>query len=65
MLINTWKQNSVLKQSVAHYASCSGTDAIHVVWSESDPPSDSLKASFSEENCVGKVTDSSQTQLQV
>lgn len=44
MLINTWKQNSVLKQSVAHYASCSGTDAIHVVWSESDPPSDSLKA---------------------
>ncbi|XP_058205532.1 glycosylinositol phosphorylceramide mannosyl transferase 1-like [Rhododendron vialii] len=44
VLINTWKQNSVLKQSVAHYASCSGTDAIHVVWSESDPPSDSLKA---------------------
>ena len=44
MLINTWNQNSLLKQSVAHYASCSGTDAIHVVWSESDPPSESLKA---------------------
>nr|ATO91431.1 UDP-glycosyltransferase [Fallopia multiflora] len=44
VLINTWKRNSLLKQSVAYYASCSGTDAIHVVWSESDPPSDSLKA---------------------
>ncbi|KAA8539844.1 hypothetical protein F0562_026536 [Nyssa sinensis] len=44
VLINTWKRNSLLKQSVAHYASCSGTDAIHVVWSESDPPSDSLKS---------------------
>lgn len=44
VLINTWKRNSLLKQSVAHYASCSGTDAIHVVWSESDPPSDKLRA---------------------
>ncbi|XP_028081912.1 glycosyltransferase family 64 protein C4-like [Camellia sinensis] len=44
VLINTWKRNSLLKQSVAHYASCGGTDAIHVVWSESDPPSHSLKA---------------------
>ena len=44
VLINTWKRNSLLKQSVAHYASCSGTEAIHVVWSESDPPSESLKA---------------------
>ncbi|KAK7840164.1 glycosyltransferase family 64 protein c4 [Quercus suber] len=30
VLINTWKRNSLLKQSVAHYASCSGTEAIHV-----------------------------------
>ncbi|KAI8029301.1 Glycosyltransferase family 64 protein C4 [Camellia lanceoleosa] len=44
VLINTWKRNSLLKQSVAHYVSCGGTDAIHVVWSESDPPSHSLKA---------------------
>ncbi|XP_027110421.1 glycosyltransferase family 64 protein C4-like [Coffea eugenioides] len=44
VLINTWKRNSLLKQSVAHYASCSGTDAIHVIWSESDPPSDQLRA---------------------
>lgn len=43
VLMNTWKRNSLLKQSVAHYASCRGTDAIHVVWSESDRPSDSLK----------------------
>lgn len=44
ILINTWKRNSLLKQSVAHYASCGGTDAIHVVWSESDRPSEILKA---------------------
>ncbi|XP_074281923.1 glycosylinositol phosphorylceramide mannosyl transferase 1-like [Silene latifolia] len=44
VLINTWKRNSLLKQSVAHYASCHGTDAIHVVWSDSDPPPDSVKA---------------------
>lgn len=44
VLINTWKRDSLLKQAVAHYASCSGTDAIHVVWSESAPPSGSLKA---------------------
>ena len=44
MLMNTWKQNSLLKQAVAHYASCYGTDAIHVVWSDSEPPSESLKA---------------------
>ncbi|XP_021730193.1 glycosyltransferase family 64 protein C4-like isoform X2 [Chenopodium quinoa] len=43
VLMNTWKRNSLLKQSVAHYASCHGTDAIHVVWSESDRPSSKLK----------------------
>ncbi|KAB1210788.1 Exostosin-2 [Morella rubra] len=43
VLINTWKRNSLLKQSVAHYASCSGTDAIHVVWSEIDTPPGTLK----------------------
>uniref|UniRef100_A0A5B7BCA8 Glycosyl transferase 64 domain-containing protein n=1 Tax=Davidia involucrata TaxID=16924 RepID=A0A5B7BCA8_DAVIN len=48
VLINTWKRNSLLKQSVAHYASCSMTDAIHVVWSETDPPSNRLKASLKE-----------------
>ncbi|KAK6926322.1 Glycosyl transferase 64 domain [Dillenia turbinata] len=50
VLINTWKRNSLLKQSVAHYASCRGTNAIRVVWSEVDPPSDSLQASL--ENIV-------------
>ncbi|KAL9240404.1 hypothetical protein vseg_014629 [Gypsophila vaccaria] len=44
LLVNTWKRNSLLKQSIAHYASCRGTDAIHVVWSDSELPSDSLKA---------------------
>ncbi|KAL9264583.1 Glycosylinositol phosphorylceramide mannosyl transferase 1-like protein [Drosera capensis] len=44
VLINTWKRDSLLKKSVAHYASCRGTDAIHVVWSESDPPSADLKS---------------------
>ncbi|KAK1265098.1 hypothetical protein QJS04_geneDACA011446 [Acorus gramineus] len=42
VLINTWKRTDLLKQSVFHYASCPGLDAIHIVWSEPDPPSDSL-----------------------
>ncbi|XP_039134455.1 glycosyltransferase family 64 protein C4 [Dioscorea cayenensis subsp. rotundata] len=44
VLINTWKRNSLLKQVVSHYASCSRAEAIHVVWSEIDPPSDGLKS---------------------
>eukprot|EP01018_Ginkgo_biloba_P034586 Gb_08191 [translate_table: standard] len=44
VLINTWKRNDLLKQSVAHYAACNSVDAIHVVWSETDSPSDSLQA---------------------
>ncbi|CAL0303558.1 unnamed protein product [Lupinus luteus] len=44
VLINTWKQNSVLKQAIAHYASCHGADAIHVVWSQSELPSEKLKS---------------------
>ncbi|WOK92898.1 glycosyltransferase family protein 64 [Canna indica] len=43
VLINTWKRNSLLKKAVAHYASCPRTDAIHVVWSEDDPPPENLK----------------------
>lgn len=43
VLINTWRRNSLLKKAVAHYASCPKTDAIHVVWSENDPPPESLK----------------------
>ncbi|KAI4351857.1 hypothetical protein L6164_006163 [Bauhinia variegata] len=44
VLMNTWKQNSLLKQAVAHYASCRGVEAIHIVWSESEPPSENLKS---------------------
>ncbi|KZV25362.1 hypothetical protein F511_07246 [Dorcoceras hygrometricum] len=43
VLINTWKRNTLLKQSVAHYASCGGTDGIHVIWRERNPPSDELR----------------------
>ncbi|XP_027359118.1 glycosyltransferase family 64 protein C4-like [Abrus precatorius] len=43
VLINTWRQKSLLKQTVAHYASCHSADAIHVVWSESELPSEMLK----------------------
>ncbi|KAK3040129.1 hypothetical protein RJ639_027855 [Escallonia herrerae] len=43
VLINTWKRDSLLKQSVGHHASCGETGAIHDVWSENDPPSDKLK----------------------
>ncbi|KAL2539896.1 Glycosyltransferase family 64 protein C4 [Abeliophyllum distichum] len=42
LLINTWKRNDLLKQSISHYASCPGLDSIYIVWSEPDPPSDSL-----------------------
>eukprot|EP00252_Welwitschia_mirabilis_P002863 TRINITY_DN12885_c0_g1_i2.p1 TRINITY_DN12885_c0_g1~~TRINITY_DN12885_c0_g1_i2.p1 ORF type:complete len:346 (+),score=39.60 TRINITY_DN12885_c0_g1_i2:354-1391(+) len=44
VLINTWKRNDLLKKSVAHYASCNSVDAINVVWSESEPPSDALQS---------------------
>ncbi|XP_057862247.2 glycosylinositol phosphorylceramide mannosyl transferase 1 isoform X2 [Cryptomeria japonica] len=44
VLINTWRRNSLLKQAVAHYASCSSIDAIHVVWSEDDLPSATLQS---------------------
>ncbi|XP_042479520.1 glycosylinositol phosphorylceramide mannosyl transferase 1-like [Macadamia integrifolia] len=43
LLINTWKRYDLLKQSISHYASCAGLDSIHIVWSEPDPPSDSLR----------------------
>ncbi|CAI9774859.1 unnamed protein product [Fraxinus pennsylvanica] len=43
LLINTWKRNDLLKQSISHYASCPGLASIHIVWSEPDPPSESLK----------------------
>lgn len=43
VLINTWRQKSLLKQTVAHYASCRSADAIHVVWSEREQPSEKLK----------------------
>ncbi|XXG85842.1 hypothetical protein AAC387_Pa11g0858 [Persea americana] len=43
ILINTWKRDDLLKQSIVHYTSCSSVDSIHIVWSEPDPPSDSLR----------------------
>ncbi|XP_043722797.1 glycosylinositol phosphorylceramide mannosyl transferase 1-like isoform X2 [Telopea speciosissima] len=43
ILINTWKRYDLLKQSISHYASCAGLESIHIVWSEPDPPSDSLR----------------------
>ncbi|KAA8534101.1 hypothetical protein F0562_031706 [Nyssa sinensis] len=42
ILINTWKRNDLLKQSISHYTLCPGVDSIHIVWSEPDAPSDSL-----------------------
>ncbi|MBA0726338.1 hypothetical protein Golax_002171 [Gossypium laxum] len=43
ILINTWKRYDLLKKSISHYTSCPRLDSIHIVWSEPDPPSDSLK----------------------
>ncbi|KAK9283392.1 hypothetical protein L1049_011634 [Liquidambar formosana] len=42
ILMNTWKRNDLLKKSISHYTKCAGLDSIHIVWSEPDPPSDSL-----------------------
>ena len=41
--MNTWKRYDLLKQSISHYTRCGGLDSIHVVWSEPDPPSHSLR----------------------
>ncbi|GAV56776.1 Glyco_transf_64 domain-containing protein [Cephalotus follicularis] len=43
IVMNTWKRDDLLKQSLAHYSSCGGLDSIHIVWSEPTLPSDSLK----------------------
>ncbi|XP_058226649.1 glycosylinositol phosphorylceramide mannosyl transferase 1-like isoform X3 [Rhododendron vialii] len=42
LVINTWKRNDLLKQSISHYTSCRGLDSIRIVWSEPNPPSDNL-----------------------
>ncbi|WCJ19798.1 Nucleotide-diphospho-sugar transferases superfamily protein [Euphorbia peplus] len=42
ILMNTWKRYDLLKQSISHYSSCGRLDSIHIVWSEPDPPSESL-----------------------
>ncbi|KAK9700027.1 hypothetical protein RND81_08G212200 [Saponaria officinalis] len=42
LLINTWKRNDLLKKSISHYAECPRLDSVHIVWSEPDPPSESL-----------------------
>ncbi|XP_052199302.1 glycosylinositol phosphorylceramide mannosyl transferase 1 [Diospyros lotus] len=42
LLINTWKRNDLLKRSISHYTSCPKLDSIHIIWSEPDPPSESL-----------------------
>ncbi|KAL5991532.1 GDP-mannose transporter [Asimina triloba] len=43
ILINTWKRDDLLKKCISHYASCPGVDAIRIVWSEPNQPSDSLQ----------------------
>ncbi|KAF3433494.1 hypothetical protein FNV43_RR24596 [Rhamnella rubrinervis] len=43
IVMNTWKRYDLLKQSISHYTSCDWLDSIHIVWSEPDPPTDSLK----------------------
>lgn len=43
IVMNTWKRYDLLKQSISHYSSCPGLESIHIVWSEPNPPSDSLE----------------------
>ncbi|KAJ9175856.1 hypothetical protein P3X46_014365 [Hevea brasiliensis] len=42
IVVNTWKRYDLLKQSISHYSTCAGLDSIHIVWSEPNPPSESL-----------------------
>lgn len=44
IVMNTWKRYDLLRQSIAHYVACPRLDSIHIVWSEPEPPSDSLKS---------------------
>ncbi|CAM6102677.1 unnamed protein product [Calypogeia fissa] len=48
VLINTWKRYELLKQTVAHYATCNNVDAINVIWSEPEKPSKALSAKLRE-----------------
>lgn len=43
IVMNTWKRYDLLKQSISHYTTCDWLDSIHIVWSEPNPPTDSLK----------------------
>ncbi|GLT75905.1 hypothetical protein SLA2020_475980 [Shorea laevis] len=43
IVMNTWKRYDLLKESISHYVSCPRLDSIHIVWSEPEPPSKSLK----------------------
>ncbi|KAK8963657.1 hypothetical protein KSP40_PGU009059 [Platanthera guangdongensis] len=48
ILINTWKRNDLLRESVLHYSRCDRVESIRIVWSEPDPPSHSLRHALSE-----------------
>jgi hypothetical protein len=54
VVINTWKRNDLLKRSVTHYSACEGVDAIRIVWSEPDVPTESLRSSV--ENLVSAAS---------
>ncbi|BAS99390.1 glycosylinositol phosphorylceramide mannosyl transferase 1 [Oryza sativa Japonica Group] len=45
VVINTWKRYDLLRRSVAHYSGCGGVDAVHVVWSEPEEPTEELRGS--------------------
>lgn len=62
LLINTWKRNDLLKQSISHYASCPRLDSIHIVWSEPDSPTDSL-ITFLNNEVQSKVNNGRQIEL--
>ncbi|KAF0932681.1 hypothetical protein E2562_011978 [Oryza meyeriana var. granulata] len=46
VVINTWKRYDLLRRSVAHYSGCAGVDAVHVVWSEPQEPTEELRGSI-------------------
>ncbi|KAL5199576.1 hypothetical protein ABZP36_020779 [Zizania latifolia] len=46
VVINTWKRYDLLRRSVAHYSGCAGVDAVYIVWSEPEEPTEDLRRSI-------------------
>eukprot|EP01038_Epipyxis_sp_PR26KG_P007485 gene7485-10200_t len=46
VVINTFKRHKLLAESIKYYSSCDISNSIHIIWSEKDPPPQSLTSKF-------------------